>query len=157
LVRDRYKSAQEEGALDKRRTHFPVTLPSQAQFRTTRHIVGVSSLVTGQDGKYSENSIGLAPDWRKAGPIWEIPFGTLIPQAVTGLLTAGRCISASGDAWEVMRVIPVAAHTGQVAGIAATLAVKQRITPDLIAAANVQNQLDKKHIPYHIQAVRNST
>ncbi|HAH86815.1 MAG TPA: hypothetical protein DCL60_05530, partial [Armatimonadetes bacterium] len=37
------------------------------------------------------------------------------------MLAAGRCISSVEDAWEVARVIPTAAPTGQGAGIASTL------------------------------------
>ena len=162
LMREHYRakqssSASEGGAQSGRSTTFPVTLPSMAQFRTTRRIVGCASLSSGQDGRHDLSSIGLAPDWRKAGPIWEIPYGTLIPQSVTGLLVAGRCISAGGDAWEVMRVIPPAAHTGQVAGIAARLAIAHHTTPDALSPALVQEQLRIKQIPFHINDVLTGT
>ncbi len=153
LLRDHYIAKQSEGTQYDRSTLFPVTLPSMAQFRTTRRILGCASLTSGQDGRHDLTSIGLAPDWRKPGPIWEIPYGTLVPQRVTGLLAAGRCISAGADAWEIMRVIPPAAHTGQVAGIAATLAISHRTTPDALPVELVQEQLQIKHIPYHIQDV----
>ena len=94
-----------------------------AQFRTTRRIVGRETMTDGQHGLHRPDSIGLVADWRKAGYVWEIPYGTLLPQRVTGLLVAGRCISSEGDAWEVTRVIPPAALTGQVAGLAAGLAI----------------------------------
>ena len=155
LLREHYISRQKGWKPVDRTTLFPVTLPAMAQFRTTRRIVGKSTLLSGQDGQYKATSIGLAPDWRKPGPIWEIPYGTIVPQKITGLLAAGRCISAGGDAWEVMRVIPPAAHTGQIAGIAATLAVKHHTTPDAISPEEVQNHLRIKQIPYHIQDVLN--
>ena len=37
------------------------------------------------------------------------------------LFAAGRCISAAGDAWDVTRVIPTCAATGQAAGTMAAL------------------------------------
>lgn len=153
LLREYYQDKQNETTEDSRSTVFPVTLPSMAQFRTTRRIVGMASLDSGQDSRYVDASVGLSPDWRKSGPIWEIPYGVLVPQRIKGLLTAGRCISAGGDAWEVMRVIPPAAHTGQVAGIAAVLAISGQTTPDAIPIETIQRELRQKNIPYHIQDV----
>jgi hypothetical protein len=86
-------------------------------------------------------SIGLVPDWRKAGPLWEVPYGALVAQGVRGLLAAGRCIAAEREAWEVARVIPTAAMTGEVAGIAASIAIQRGTTPDLLPAADVQEAL----------------
>ena len=40
------------------------------------------------------------------------------------MLAAGRIISCDRDGWEVTRVIPVAALTGEAAGTAAAIAVK---------------------------------
>src|SRR5207342_1077590 len=111
LLREHYQECQAAG--QDRRDLFPLSLPSQAQLRTTRRIVGRATLLDGQSGVHFDDSIGLVGDWRKPGPAWEIPLGTLIPQGVRGLLAAGRCISADGDAWEVTRVIPAAALTGQ--------------------------------------------
>jgi hypothetical protein len=153
LLREYYKSMQSGKVANSRSYIFPVTLPAQAQFRTTRRIDGLSTLSTGQDGRLDAASIGLAPDWRKPGPIWEIPYGSLVPQKITNLLAAGRCISADGDAWEVLRVIPPAAHTGQVAGIAASLSIRNNITPDALSYEDIQEQLNLKNIPYHIKDV----
>ena len=148
LLRQYYQAHQagETGRQDL----FPVCLPSQAQFRTTRRIVGRTTLTEGQQGIFFADSIGLAPDWRKAGPIWEIPLNTLIPVGVEGLVAAGRCISSAGDAWEVTRVIPVAALTGQAAGIVARLAVQHHILPHQVSAGMVQQELSRQGIPYHI-------
>ena len=123
-----------------------------AQFRTTRRIVGRETMTDGQHGLHRPDSIGLVADWRKAGYVWEIPYGTLLPQRVTGLLVAGRCISSEGDAWEVTRVIPPAALTGQVAGLAAGLAIQRGTTPDQIAASALQAELARLDIPFHISA-----
>ena len=71
--------------------------------------------------RYFADSIGMASDWRKSGPVWEIPFGTIVPCNTENLFTAGRCISAVGDAWEITRCIPCAALTGEAAGYAAAL------------------------------------
>jgi hypothetical protein len=124
-----------------------------AQFRTTRRIVGQTTLSDGQHGIHLPTSIGLVADWRKPGYIWEIPCGTLIPQGIKGLITAGRCISSAGDAWEITRVIPAAALTGQVAGVAARLAIQRKTAPDRLQVEDVQMELKRSEIPFHIADV----
>ncbi len=153
LMREYYQGKQTSNESTNRFNLFPLTLPAQAQFRTTRYAQGKTTLVDDQHNTYFEDSVGLAADWRKPGYVWEIPQGTLIPLNVRGLLTAGRCISSSGDAWEVTRVIPAAALTGQAAGIIARLAVKNKQMPDEIAPAAVQQELRKLEIPYHLRDV----
>jgi hypothetical protein len=85
--------------------------------------------------------------------VWEIPYGALLPRGIGGLLAAGRCIDSSGDAWQVTRVIPPAALTGQAAGVAAGLAVLKNTTPDQISAADVQSVMQKRGIPIHIEEI----
>jgi 2-polyprenyl-6-methoxyphenol hydroxylase-like FAD-dependent oxidoreductase len=150
LLREHYAARQAEGGPADRRTLFPVTLPAMAQFRTTRRILGREQMTDGQHGRHRPTSIGLVADWRKAGYVWEIPFGALLPQGVSGLLVAGRCIASEGDAWEVTRVIPPAALTGQAAGLAAGLAIQQGTTPDRLEIATIQRELDRLGISYHL-------
>jgi hypothetical protein len=150
LLREHVRARQAQGGGDDRHTVFPVTLPTMAQFRTTRRIVGQATLSGGQYGTHVPTSVGLIADWRKAGHVWEIPYGALIPRTITGLIVAGRCISSASDAWEVTRVIPGAALTGQVAGLAAGLAAQQDITPEALSVQAVQEQLRHKGIPVHI-------
>ncbi|HUU43372.1 MAG TPA: FAD-dependent oxidoreductase [Planctomycetota bacterium] len=148
LLRDYYRRKHAGGT--DRRDHFPVTIPTMPQLRTTRRIVGRTTLTDGQDGQRFDDSIGLVADWRKPGFVWEVPYGTLVPTGVRGLLTAGRCISSSGDAWEVTRVIPAAALTGQSAGAAAALAVENHTTPDALDAADVQTRLSARGVRLHL-------
>ncbi len=150
LLRERYQAAQAENPQTARHNLWALTLPSMAQFRTTRRIVGHTTMVDGQHGIHVDDSVGLVADWRKPGHVWEVPYGALLPQTVKGLLAAGRCMDSDADAWEVMRVIPAAALTGQVAGIAATLSVRHNATPDALAAADVQQELRDKGIPLHL-------
>lgn len=112
-----------------RKTHYPLLLPGVAPLRHTRCIRGQTVLQPGLDGIPAMDSIGLAADWRCDGKVWEIPYSSLIPAGLDGLIAAGRCTSAYGDAWEITRVIPAAAMTGEVAGVAAALAVKHGLNP----------------------------
>lgn len=97
-------------------------LPGMAQFRATRMIAGDYALRYEDNGRHFDDSVGCCGDWRKAGVSFELPYRALTAPGAQNVLAAGRCIScADREAWEVTRVIPVAAQTGEAAGIAAAL------------------------------------
>ncbi len=146
LVREHYLARHCADGPKSRRNQFPITLPAMAQFRTTRRIEGKVTLTDEHETSTFADSMGICGDWRKPGPIWEIPYGCLLPREITGLLTAGRCIASDGNAWEVTRVIPVAALTGQIVGLAASMAVSQSITPDLLDVRQLQEELTSRGI-----------
>jgi len=60
---------------------------------------------------------------------------------VENILAAGRCIGTLEDAWEVYRVIPVAAMTGEAAGIAASLCAGQNVIPSKLDIKSLQKTL----------------
>lgn len=101
--------------------HFPVTIATTPQIRMTRKIVGEYTLHDTEQHKYFEDSIGMVSDWRKRGPIYEVPFSTLYSKEVKNLITAGRCTSVTDSMWDIMRVIPCCAVTGEAAGTAAAM------------------------------------
>lgn len=100
-------------------------LPSIPQLRTTRRIKGMTTMTASNEMKHVDDSVGCVSDWRKAGPVFEIPLRSLVVDGFQNMFAAGRCMSAEGDTWEVMRCIPQAAATGQAAGAAASLCVRQ--------------------------------
>ena len=63
----------------------------------------------------------MISDWRKRGPAYHVPFGTLYGRDVSNLSTAGRCISVTEPMWDISRVIPPCAVTGEAAGAAAAM------------------------------------
>jgi hypothetical protein len=150
LLLDDLKKLYAREGREKRNDYYPLALASMPQLRTTRRIDGLATM--GDDGHSMEisDSVGLVADWRKSGFVWEVPYASLLPKKVKGLIAAGRCISNGRDAWEVMRVIPAAALTGQVAGLSAAIAVKKKINPDCLAVEDVQCALNSKGIPMHI-------
>lgn len=103
---------------------YPLIIPAIPQFRMTRRLQGQFVMEKGCEGVYFSDTVGMTGDWRKKGPVYHIPFRSLIGTKIKNLITAGRCISADGDVWDVMRVIPPCAVTGQAAGTAAALLVK---------------------------------
>ena len=84
------------------------------------------------------------PDW---GPIYaihgldyDIPYRSLVPKNVDGLLAAGRCISCDAITGNSMRLIVPCFATGQAAGAAAGIAVEldcapRRVPADVLRAA----------------------
>jgi hypothetical protein len=156
LAREKYRRrvlrAYEAGT-HNRTTLFPLHLPAMAQFRTTRRIDALYTLTAGQPWTHFDDSIGMAADWRKAGSVWEIPYRTLLPRGVGHLLAAGRCIASEGDAWEVTRVIPTAALTGEAAGAAATLAARRGIAPAELPVADLQSELRRAGNKIHFEEV----
>jgi tRNA(Ile)-lysidine synthetase-like protein len=99
----------------------PVTMATTPQIRMTRRIVGEYTLHDTEVHQYFEDSIGMVSDWRKRGPVYEVPYRTLYSAEVKNLICAGRCTSVTDSMWDIMRVIPCCAVTGQAAGTAAAL------------------------------------
>ena len=100
---------------------YPVTVATIPQIRMTRKLVGNYVLDESEAHTYKEDSVGMVSDWRKRGPVFEIPFGTLWGKEVKNLITAGRCISVTDAMWDITRVIPDCAVTGEAAGVAAAM------------------------------------
>lgn len=97
------------------------TIATIPQVRMTRRIVGEKTLTYDELHTYKEDSIGMVSNWKRRGPVWEVPFGTLWQPAVKNLAVAGRCTSVDERLWDVMRVIPCCAVTGEAAGTAAAI------------------------------------
>lgn len=103
--------------IDKNRFDI-MTLPTMPQFRTIRRIVGECDF-NAIDGEIFTDSIGTCGDFRpeNIGKHYSIPKGALYNEKFPNLFAAGRIISApKGDGWEVARVIPTCALTGEAAG-----------------------------------------
>ena len=100
----------------------PATLATVPQLRMTRRFRGQSVLTDQHPHEYVADSIGMIADWRKRGPVFEVPYGALYSPACPNLAVAGRCISTDEDMWDITRVIPCCTLTGEAAGTAAALA-----------------------------------
>ena len=99
----------------------PCTIATIPQIRMTRKIVGQYEMTLEDDKKYIEDSIGMVSNWKKRGPVYEVPFRALYSPKVKNLICAGRCICSTESMWDVMRVIPCCAVTGEAAGLAAAM------------------------------------
>lgn len=123
------KSALLKRIADRDKNSFDVmTIPTMPQFRTIRRIVGKTDF-NAIDGQTFPDSIGDCGDFRPGGigKHYQIPLGALYNENFPNLLAAGRIISApQGDGWEVARVIPTCALTGEAAGREAALRAKNK-------------------------------
>jgi hypothetical protein len=72
---------------------------------------------------------------------YRIPYRTLLPQEVGGLIVAGRCFSADREALGSARVGATCAAMGHAAGVAAALAVESSTAPRDIAIGTLQDAL----------------
>jgi len=99
----------------------PVSISSIPLVRMSRRLAGEYTLDESEAHTYMADSIGMTGDWRHRGPAFEIPFGSLYTRKVKNLLAAGRDISVTDDMWDITRVIPPCAVTGEAAGTAASL------------------------------------
>lgn len=102
-------------------TLIPTATATIPQIRMTRRIVGEYTLRDTEEHKFFADSVGMVSNWRKRGPVYEVPFSTLFSKNVKNLITAGRCTSVTDSMWDIMRVIPCCAVTGQAAGTAAAV------------------------------------
>ncbi|MCK4982524.1 MAG: FAD-dependent oxidoreductase [Victivallaceae bacterium] len=119
----------------------------QIGVRETRHIQGeyVLNLMDIYEQKNLEDSIGLGshpidtyprPEWlnepETAYPsrwYFKIPYRCLIAKGKENLLIAGRCISATHEAFGCIRPTVQCMITGEAAGTAAALCIKENVTP----------------------------
>jgi len=125
--------------------HQLTMLPSIPQIRMTRRIAGVTELDEPDEPVAFPDSIGLIGNWKRRGPVYEIPFSCLHGENVKNLITAGRCISTTDTMWDNTRVIPACAVTGEAAGLAAAMG-NDFCAMDISA---LQSQLRARGIPLH--------
>ena len=104
----------------------PFNLPSIPCFRMTRRLDAAYALRDGDMHRWFDDAVCLAPDWRRRGPVWAVPWRCLAATRTANLAAVGRCASWDLSAWDAMRVIPVCAATGEAAGLGAALSLRYR-------------------------------
>ena len=103
----------------------PAGVPANGCVRS----MGVSSMIPA--------SGGAAPKL----PLVSVPYGCLVPRSVDGLLVAGRHVSSDPASHSFLREIPQCWLTGQAAGVAAGVAVRQGVVPRVVPVGDVQAEL----------------
>jgi hypothetical protein len=82
-------------------------------------------------------------EWQHVGEagVYGIPYRTLLPLGIEGLLVAGRCFSATHDAHASARSMATCMAMGQAAGTAAALAAAGRTVPRAVPAEALRDRL----------------
>ncbi len=136
--------------LDFYRRHAPgfeqaymmVSAP-QIGVRHTRRLVGVDAVLRARwdAGEVLPDEVAVTPAVSPKFPNISIPYGALVPERLDGLLACGRHVSCDRNSHGFMREIPQCWLTGQAAGAAAALAVRENVAPRAISIAALQQEL----------------
>ncbi len=134
---------------DDRTQRDVVSLPSMAQLRTIRRLCGAATLRESDCCERHEDSVALACDFERPGDWYEIPWGCLFSDKIDNMLAAGRMVSAEDWGWEVTRVIPVCAATGEAAGTAAAVMAQHGAPARGLSVKELQQKLTKQGVRLH--------
>jgi len=106
--------------------------------RATRNIIGEASPAM-DEVKNLKTEDSVVKPYSKGS--MRLPYGSLLPQKVENLLVAGRCLSAEEEAMGQLRLIPVCSATGEAAGVAAALSLRQGLAPRQLKVTLLQKAL----------------
>ena len=102
-----------------------------------------------------EDSIGIFPEFLDAygvviipttGRYFQVPYGITVPRKVENLLVAGRCVAGDRMSHAATRQMMCCAVTGQGAGVAAAVSVKDNVTCRRVDIRTVQKALEKQGV-----------
>jgi ribulose 1,5-bisphosphate synthetase/thiazole synthase len=84
--------------------------------------------------------------------IHDVPYRAIVPEKIYGLLTAGRCISATHEAASAGKSMGNCIAVGHAAGIAAAMASKNHCQPRDVDVAKLQDALRAEGVDLEIGA-----
>lgn len=128
--------------------------------RDTRKIDAVYNMTEGdvrQQGRF-EDTIGIYPEFidgygililPTTGRYMQIPYRSMVPKAVTGLLVAGRATGGDRVAHAATRNMACCAVAGQGAGVAAAQAVQRNCGVEAVDIGAVQRELQRQGVRIH--------
>jgi hypothetical protein len=128
--------------------------------RDTRKIEGVYDL-TEHDVRNQarfEDSIGIFPEFidgygvlvlPTTGRYYEIPYRALVPKRVENLLVAGRCIAGDEISHASVRSMMCCAVTGQGAGVAAAVSIRDGVNVRDVNIGRLQAELLRQGVRLH--------
>jgi ribulose 1,5-bisphosphate synthetase/thiazole synthase len=144
------------GCEDAKLRNFGMTLG----VRDTRKIDALYNM-TGEDvrqqGRF-EDSIGIFPEFidgygililPTTGRYFHVPYRSLVPKGVSGLIVAGRCIGGDKVSHAAVRNMMCCAVSGQGAGAAAAISIQTGQPFDRLEVARVQAELVRQGARIH--------
>jgi hypothetical protein len=115
----------------------------QLGVRHARRMSGVARITRAQwpSARIFDDEIGVTPSVSPKFPNISIPYGSLVPEKLDGLLACGRHIACDANSHAFMREIPQCWITGQAAGTGAALAANRGVEPRAIDIGELQSAL----------------
>jgi hypothetical protein len=119
---------------------FSLESGSQLGVRHTRRLAGVARIERKDwsGGAPAADEVGISPSISPKFPALSVPYGSLVPRALDGLLVGGRHISCDANSHGFMREIPQCWLTGQAAGVGAAVAVNRGVEPRAVDVSEVR-------------------
>jgi hypothetical protein len=102
-----------------------------------------------------EDSIGICPEFidgygiaimPTTGRYFQVPYGIIVPQKVENLLVAGRCVAGDRITHAATRQMCCCIVTGQGAGVAAAVSIKDNVSCRQVSISKVQEALKKQGV-----------
>ncbi len=120
----------------------------QLGVRHTRRLVGRSRVTRAQwpTGLVHPDEIGVSPSLSPTFPNISVPYGSLVPESLDGLLACGRHIACDTASHGFLREIPQCWITGQAAGAAAALAADAGVAPRHVDVGALQAVLARQGV-----------
>lgn len=125
--------------------------------RESRKIIGAYN-ITEHDVRNEarfEDPVGIFPEFLDAygivilpttGRYFHVPYGIILPQKVENLLVSGRCVAGDKISHAAIRQMMCCAVSGQRAGVAAAVSLKDNVTCREVDISKVQKTLKKQHV-----------
>lgn len=133
------------------------TFCSSLGVRESRKIIGAATL-TEHDVRNQarfDDAIGIFPEFLDGygvvvipttGRCFQVPYGILVPQMVENLLVAGRCVAGDKISHAATRQMMCCTVTGQGAGVAAAVSIKDNVPVRAVDISRIQKALAKQGV-----------
>jgi ribulose 1,5-bisphosphate synthetase/thiazole synthase len=133
------------------------TIGASLGVRESRKIIGEYNLTERDvlNQAHFEDSIGIFPEFLdgnhiaimpSTGRYFHVPYRITLPQQVENLLVAGRCVAGDKVSHAATRQMMCCTVTGQGAGIAAAVSLKNGVTCRGVDVSKVQKALKKQGV-----------
>jgi hypothetical protein len=100
-------------------------------------------------GVVHDDEIGVSPSLGPNFASVSVPYASLVPRDLDGLLVAGRHMSCDPQSHSFMREIPQCWMTGQAAGLAAAQAVARGVEPRAVEMPELRAALGRQGVYLH--------
>ena len=106
-------------------------------------LMAAAKVTRGQwdEGKVWDDEIGVSTSLSPKFPNISVPYASLLPVGIEGVLGAGRYVACDANSHSFLREIPQCWMSGQAAGVAAALAADANVTPRELDPRLIQQEL----------------